>query len=559
FTVWSGDNGLRREGVLSILPDREGTLWLSANGYGLQQLVSEEWSHRNRWEEVDAPPETRVQVFGIAGTQDGEGFLAAVFDRGVWHWDGRRMHQYGAAEGLRENVRSAVEAEPGRFWVGARRGIFEGPAGGPFKKTFDLPSGFVYGFSRGPDGAWWAFTSTAGVLKREAGRWRTADEINRQIPDLNVRDVLRRGDELWLGTMRGLALVKGGRVETLGDGDPAFAIHALLEVGDEVWAGGFGGIEVWRGGAVERRLTLEDGLPGQTTYSLAMAADGAVWAGGSAGVGRFADGGWRVWGVGSGLLESECNHQGLWTAPDGSVYVGTMGSLAKFDSGVDPLVRPELELQWNPRPPDSLPADQRSIRLAWSSPWLAPTSIEYRTRIPRLGDAWSSPKADDSLALENLGPGLWRVEVAARFVGEADWTEPLVAEWHVAPRFWETGGFYGLCGILLALVTGCTVRWRTRRLARRAKELELAVEEQLARLKILGGLLPICTHCKKVRDDAGYWQQIEAYIQERSQAEFSHSLCPSCLRDHYPDFEEAVVGAIDGRDDPPIEKAPGPL
>jgi hypothetical protein len=55
-------------------------------------------------------------------------------------------------------------------------------------------------------------------------------------------------------------------------------------------------------------------------------------------------------------------------------------------------------------------------------------------------------------------------------------------------------------------------------------------------LKKLSGLLPICASCKKIRDDKGYWNQIESYLLERSEAEFSHSLCPDCMKKLYPDL-----------------------
>ena len=55
-------------------------------------------------------------------------------------------------------------------------------------------------------------------------------------------------------------------------------------------------------------------------------------------------------------------------------------------------------------------------------------------------------------------------------------------------------------------------------------------------LKTLKGLLPICASCKKIRDDEGYWTQLETYIHDHSQAEFTHSLCPSCAKKLYPEF-----------------------
>ncbi len=71
---------------------------------------------------------------------------------------------------------------------------------------------------------------------------------------------------------------------------------------------------------------------------------------------------------------------------------------------------------------------------------------------------------------------------------------------------------------------------------RALEERESAVrekEEALAQLKLLSGLLPICTLCRKVRDDAGYWQNLESYVCDHTNAVFSHSLCETCLKRHY--------------------------
>lgn len=60
------------------------------------------------------------------------------------------------------------------------------------------------------------------------------------------------------------------------------------------------------------------------------------------------------------------------------------------------------------------------------------------------------------------------------------------------------------------------------------------LQEALAKVKTLSGLLPICASCKRIRNDQGYWQQIEAYIRDHSEAEFSHSVCPECAKELYP-------------------------
>jgi len=79
-----------------------------------------------------------------------------------------------------------------------------------------------------------------------------------------------------------------------------------------------------------------------------------------------------------------------------------------------------------------------------------------------------------------------------------------------------------------------------RKVAELEKE-QLIVELQaaLGKVKLLSGFLPICAACKKIRDDKGYWNQIEQYISEHSEADFSHSICPECARKLYPDLFEA--------------------
>jgi PAS domain S-box-containing protein len=62
------------------------------------------------------------------------------------------------------------------------------------------------------------------------------------------------------------------------------------------------------------------------------------------------------------------------------------------------------------------------------------------------------------------------------------------------------------------------------------------LQEALAKVKMLSGMLPICVSCKKIRDDKGYWNQIETYVREHSEAEFSHSACPECVRKLYPEL-----------------------
>ena len=62
------------------------------------------------------------------------------------------------------------------------------------------------------------------------------------------------------------------------------------------------------------------------------------------------------------------------------------------------------------------------------------------------------------------------------------------------------------------------------------------LEESLAEIKVLRGIIPICAYCKQIRDDEGFWHQVESYIHRHSLAQFSHGICPDCAQELYPEL-----------------------
>jgi PleD family two-component response regulator len=96
--------------------------------------------------------------------------------------------------------------------------------------------------------------------------------------------------------------------------------------------------------------------------------------------------------------------------------------------------------------------------------------------------------------------------------------------------------------VLARVETHLKLRELQKQLAERVRELE----EAMAQIKTLRGLLPICANCKKVRDDQGYWQDVELYIRNHSDVDVSHSICPDCFRRLYPDYADIVDKPGDG-------------
>jgi DNA-binding response OmpR family regulator len=93
--------------------------------------------------------------------------------------------------------------------------------------------------------------------------------------------------------------------------------------------------------------------------------------------------------------------------------------------------------------------------------------------------------------------------------------------------------------LLARLTTHLTLRRLQKSLEGRNAELQAKneqLQQALDQVKKLSGLLPICANCKKIRDDQGYWQDVAVYIRDHSEAEFSHGICPDCMKRLYPDF-----------------------
>ena len=93
--------------------------------------------------------------------------------------------------------------------------------------------------------------------------------------------------------------------------------------------------------------------------------------------------------------------------------------------------------------------------------------------------------------------------------------------------------------VLARVATHLTLRYLQQQLEQKNNALQeknLQLQEALDKVKTLRGLLPICANCKKIRDDGGYWQQVEAYIADHSEAEFTHGICPTCMEKLYPDL-----------------------
>ncbi len=132
-----------------------------------------------------------------------------------------------------------------------------------------------------------------------------------------------------------------------------------------------------------------------------------------------------------------------------------------------------------------------------------------------------------------LAVGFWFMETAVHtFVfREGRFREELFP--HDANELWMRILVSALFFLFGLYAHHTNARIRTLEVERAAADLRL----QDALAKVLSGFIPICSYCKKIRNDKGYWDQLEAYITEHTGAMFSHGICPACAREHFPQFK----------------------
>jgi len=172
----------------------------------------------------------------------------------------------------------------------------------------------------------------------------------------------------------------------------------------------------------------------------------------------------------------------------------------------------------------------------------------YRVRLTSSGDhAITSIRKEppDLILLDIIMPGLDGFEVCRRlkldettagipviFISALDEISDKSEAFSVGGVDYITKPFNSV-EVLARIETHLTIRNLINDLETKNNQLQKALDE----IKTLRGIIPICANCKNIRDDKGYWHQIESYIRDHSDAEFSHGICEDCARKLYPELD----------------------
>ena len=349
----------------------------------------------------------------------------------------------------------------------------------------------------------------------------------------------------------------------------------LIDSLGNVWFGTEGGLACLAAdGKRTRRYTTADGLLNDKIASIQEDGGGNLWLGTNRGLAKLVDAihlpdqaRFVSFDVHDGLAGSDFVRNASCRCRSGRLYFGGSQGLSSFDpeqvernSGVPPVVLTDLKIFHRPAvvgapgsPLTKTITETSTLELSYRHSmvtfdfaalnFVIPEKNRYAYKLEGFDTLWNEVGAQRSATYTNLPPGTFTLRVRASN-NDGVWNKEGVSlRIHVTPPFWKTRWFLALVTIALMGGAAFAYRRRVRHHIRVEEALQERVAVALADIKTLRGLLPICAWCKKVRDDGGYWNQIEEYVRKHTEAEFSHGICPDCLAKR---FERGA----DGRSEP---------
>lgn len=561
--------GLPATLVISFFEDREGSLWVGTVGAGIlrfREAPVRTFTRRDGLTNDFVRPVLEAADGTIwAGTRAGVNLIRA----------GRVIGSVTTRDGLPDDsITALAPSSDGSMWVGTGAGAVALVSRGR-ARTLTTAAGpstaSVRVLLEDHAGSLWIGTAGGGLIRFEQGAFSKLTSAQGLAGDDVV--ALREGPDgsLWIATRTGLSCLRGGKFEALpsltGQGTSGSSVLSLLADPDgTLWIGTTGdGLQRLRSGRISA-LTARNGLFDDVVFSIVDDRRGNFWMSCNRGIFRvaraeleefFAGKRPRVTSVSyseaDGMRSAECNgsfQPSAWRSQDGGLWFATIQGVSviypsaiRRNSKTPPVILERVvvdsrEVALGPK--IQIAPGSRSLELQFTGlSFLNSPKMLFRYRLEGFDDAWVDAGGRRTAYYTNLPPGDYVFRVIA---ANADgvWNRAGASlRLKIQPRFTETPVFAIGAALVLAGTAFAIFRLRLRRLNQRAKELQAAVTEAMSNIRILRGLFPICASCKKIRDDGGYWKQIDGYIRDHSEAEFSHSICPDCMERLYPEFTES--------------------
>jgi ligand-binding sensor domain-containing protein len=508
-------NSISRDYVLSIVQDEAGSLWIGTNGAGLDKMVldgSGEVSRFIHYKHDSTDPFSPASDYIMSLYVDREGTLWL----GTWEGDIDRLDPQDQNH---DNPR--------------------------FKHILNVPddagtsgTAAVYVFFEDRSGGFWVGTDGRGLLKmdKETGAFQSYQNDPSDPNSLSHNSVMAIHEDslgvLWIATYGG-GLNRFDPIQgtfknyTVDHGLPNNILYAILEDGSgNLWISSNNGLSKFNPASETfQNYTMEDGLQGYEFNSNAALKrqNGEFLFGGLQGFNQF-------------------HPDSMWSNPYiPPVYITDL-KLFNQPVGIGQAVNGKIPLKQSivESPEIELSFRDNSITLEFAAlNYLFPEKNHFKYIMENLDKKWSQVGDRRFASYSHIPPGTYTFRLLASNNNNVWNTSGAAINIHITPPFWQTLWFKSITLLCVAVSIIGIYLLRTAAIRNKNRELQERVEEAIKEVKTLHGLLPICASCKKIRDDKGYWQQVDVYVRDHTQVEFSHSICPDCIIKLYPDFVHA--------------------
>jgi ligand-binding sensor domain-containing protein len=566
-TLLDAAAGLPTRWVRNVYRDREGGFWILGAVLARLQGNDRVWNHP-----LIAGPSGGI-VWSM--TRDPKGNLLVGTDDGLARLSASGLERLPGTEGHR--VKSLAFDRTGRLWMVGTLGptLWLAPGG---TRASVAPLGELgIGLNTVMTdslGQVWIGHAQKGILRWDASQGRLVQEVGPEAAPTGHLGVFQIREDptgrLWAASNRGLyCRGRSGawRLFTEKDGLLAGGLYGMAFLPDgSAWVHfnePQGLMRIRLDGdrlsvLEQRRAGQGQGLRSDLVYAVEVDPQGHTWASTDSGLDCLDT---RVHvGRREGMVNEDCDLFSLRAERD-HIWVGTSAGLVRYetDDPEPPLPAPQAHILYLLKGEQRLEAPAASIGPVRSGE----ASLAFRVAVPSyrnegqvrtqvrlvgLEQAWRDLDAPLT-RYQSLPGGAYRFEARAAQPDGA--FGPVVGvSFRVLPPWWRTWWALLLWGVAALGLVWLIVRLRVASLARSKAALEalvakrteelrdrnLAITDALGRVKQLSGLLPICASCKKIRDDKGYWNQLEHYITDHSEVDFSHGICPDCVGTLFPGY-----------------------
>jgi ligand-binding sensor domain-containing protein len=558
WTSFTSTNGLTDNNVLSFEEDHEGSLWICTSD-GLNQFKDVSITAYTIQEGLD-----NNYISSVLESPDGSKYFLSNQGSSITSLKNGIITKYLASVG------PAYIAHDGSLWIG-QTGILFNLKNGKivrYDTLNGLPSKWISAITE-DNKSLILYSDYTGIFRFVNGQLRPylmKDGRQYSSREYVVCFYPQPSGALWVGTADSLVRIEDGHSTSFKKAD-GLAGNWVSSIFDDrkgsLWISSpQGGLTRYRNGTFTAYNT-KVGLFTDEIYCVLCDDLMDIWLSSPRGIGYikrqelddYADGKinsvhTRVFTTADGMKTDECFGEWQpagWKARDGRLWFATKKGAVMIDP---------KDLRRNKLPPpvliEQVVVDQRSASLdqVTSFPpgaeklefhytalsFLVPERVLFKYKLEGYDRDWVEANTRRAAYYTSLRPGYYRFRVMG-CNNDGVWNETGASfAFELQPHFYETYWFFSLVLIALGGSAFGAYRLRVWQLLQREKELSARIQEALANIKVLGGLIPICSNCKKIRDDKGYWDLLEGYIQSHSEAKFSHGICPDCAKKLYPEI-----------------------